>query len=458
MTAPKFDILQMEHQNSMASAPLFLPVMVLPNTPDDEIRRNIRINSALDLEWIQAKDAHDGIAVMVGGGGSLKDFPETIKEINGTVFAMNGASKWCGKHGIQVDYQCILDAKEETVSLIDYNARHHLIASQANPKTMAAIDDPIVWHCNTGNIEQDFPPEKIARGGYCLPSGGSACGNSALYAAYAMGYRAFHVFGYDSCHQDTMSHAYDQPMNDRIPVTQVVWGDRTFRASVAMKGQAEDFQITNQMLKHVGCTFEVYGDGLLQAMYSTKPENMTERDKYKTLWQFENYRASSPGLRSVPEFIAQCAPDKDDIIIDFGCGSGKASVELSRLGYNVFLTDFADNCRDEEAISLPFLEWDLTKPIPASAPFGLCCDVMEHIPPDDVDTVLTNIMTSAETVFFQICTIDDDFGELMYDEPLHLTVIPGETWIGIFESLGYTVAWYDIGATECRLVVTTQEN
>ena len=433
----------MEHRNAMASAPLILPILVLPNTPDEEIRRNVKINSARDLEWIKLTPEHDGVAVMVGGGGSIVDLHRMIRGMQNDgakVFAMNAASQWLFSKGIATDYQCILDAKEETRTLVDPTARRHLIASQCHPSTMEAVMNPVVWHCNTGNIEQDFPPEKIKAGGYVLMSGGSACGNSALYAVYAMGYREFHIFGFDSCHRDGESHAYKQPMNRFIPNVPVKWGARTFTASVAMKAQAEDFQITSQALGQLGCKFHVYGDGLLQTMYRTKPENLGEREKYQTLWQFDNYREYSPGLNAVPEFLAQCSPDKDDTIIDFGCGTGKASIELSRLGYQLFLIDFTDNCRDEAAMGLPFLEWSLACPIPASAPYGFCCDVMEHIPTDDVATVIKNIMASAETVFFQISTVPDLFGKTI-GQKLHLTVRDHYWWRAMLNEKGLEVQW-----------------
>lgn len=459
MTEPKYSTVQFEYQNPRASLPLLIPMVIIPNTPDEEVQRNITVNSARDLEWIQNIPEHDGVAVFVGGGGSIAEFPDKIKEMQdagATVFAMNGASKWCGKHGIAVDYQCILDAKEETSTLVDPDARAHLIASQCNPKTMAAVENPIVWHCNTGSIEEYFPPERVARGGYVLLAGGSACGNSSLTTAYALGFRDLHIFGFDSCHRDGNSHAYDQPMNKFIPNVEVTWGDRVFTASVAMKAHAEDFQVTSQALKHLGCTFRLYGEGLLQTMYNTKPENLTERQKYKTLWQFTNYRTNSPGLRSIPEFLTRCAPGKDKVIIDFGCGTGKASIELDRLGYQVFLIDFADNCRDDEAMPLPFLEWDLTLPIPARAPLGLCTDVMEHIPPDDVDAVVNNIMASAETVFFQISCLECSFKDVI-GAPLHLTVISGAAWMAIFYRLGYDIKWHSITDSECRFVVTKKE-
>ena len=110
-----------------------------------------------------------------------------------------------------------------------------------------------------------------------------------MCVAYADGFREFHVFGFDSSHRDGAGHAYGQPMNDFIPTVEVDWADRVFTCSVAMKAQAEKFQITSQALKQMGCKIEVYGDGLLQHMYRTPPSRLSERDKYRLLWQFDGY-------------------------------------------------------------------------------------------------------------------------------------------------------------------------
>ena len=256
-------------------------------------------------------------------------------------------------------------------------------------------------------MEDHFPAERRQRGGYALVGGGAAVGNSALCLAYVMGYRRFEVFGYDSSHRGEASHAYDQPMNRFIPVAEVEWGGRTYRSSVAMKAQAEKFQITGQALVQQGCTINVHGDGLLPAMWNTQAADLTERDKYRLMADGQLPR-SPPGADAVPTFLEVVKPD--GLILDFGCGTGRAALALHDAGHDVLLIDFADNCRDEEAAGLPFLEWDLTRELLPPRAVRLCCDVMEHIPPESVDTVIRNI-AGRRGCFFQISRCPTSSGD-----------------------------------------------
>lgn len=453
MTRPTSQIVQMKIQNPAASMPLYVPVLVICNTSDEQLEANVRANSAHDLDWIAMKEPHDGVAIMCGGGPSIGDYTDDIRDLwlaGGTVFAMNAAATFIRKYRIPIDYQVIADAKQETAGLVEPMAIQHLFASQVHPDTVGSVKNPKLWHLEVGAVEGWFPEKRKARGGYALIGGGAAVGNSALCLAYVMGYRTFHIFGYDSCHREGESHAYDQPMNRFIPSMDVEWAGKTYHASVAMKAQAEKFQITAQAMEQEGCTLNLYGEGLLQAMWSTPAGDLTERDKYRLMWQFDGYRKKSPGEGIVPVFLKVAKPK--GLVIDFGCGTGRAGLALKKAGLDVFLVDFADNCRDQEALKLPFLEWDLTRPCPVSAKFGLCTDVMEHIPPDDVEAVIRNIMASAKMVFFQISTRPDVRGK-MIGKTLHLTVRPHKWWRELFKELGFEVHW-EIGrkSTACFLV------
>ena len=441
MTTPANDIVQIEYTNPSASGSLFMPVLITCNTTDDIIENNIRVNSEKDLKWLCSEEQHDGIAILVGGGASVENEVDTIKALikqGGTVFAMNAASQWLHENGIDVDFQCIADAKEETAQLIDNKAKAHIIGSQVHPKTMDSVQNPIVWHLGIKDIEDLFPIEKVKRGGYVILGGGRAVGNSATCVAYAKGFRDLRIFGFDSCHQNGRSHAYTQTMNALIPTIKTKWAGKEFISSVAMKAQAEKFMFTSKYLKDAGCSIKVYGDGLLQTMYNTDYNDLTEQEKYQIMWQYDSYREVSPGEQIARFYIERFKPEGR--IIDFGCGTGRAGVTFSELGYPVLLIDFTDNSRDEEAQALPFVQWDLTNKFPFYGENGFCTDVMEHIPTKKVIDVVKNIMDSATNVFFQISTMDDSMGAVI-DEPLHLTVKPHAWWKELFVSLGYNINW-----------------
>jgi hypothetical protein len=457
MTAPTNEVVQMEYKNPDASMSLFVPVRVIANTPDEDLERNIRINSAKDLTWLKSAEAHDGIAILVGGGPSLKDKIEDIREYQlhgGTVFAMNAASQYLREHGIVVDYQCIIDAKEETAELVDNLAIDHLFGSQVDPKTMDSVASPIVWHLDIGDIEQYFPEDRVKKGGYALLGGGVAVGNSALCVAYVLGYRDLQIFGYDSSNRENESHAYDQPMNRFIPNVEVEWAGKKFTSSVAMKAQAEKFQLTANALKEHDCDLTVHGDGLLPTMYNTSYHDLSEKEKYQLMWQFDAYRNVSPGEHIADFYLNKFKPE--GTIIDFGCGTGRAGIKFNAHGINTLLVDFTDNCRDREAATIPFLQWDLTNKLPVDALNGFCTDVMEHIPTNDVSTVILNIMNSADKVFFQISTIDDVMGAAI-NEPLHLTVKPYEWWRSKFISSGYHIEWADEQESAVLFYVTNPD-
>lgn len=176
--------------------------------------------------------------------------------------------------------------------------------------------------------------------------------------------------------------------------------------------------------------------GEVPALLVKPVEQDHEAEKYQKMWEFDQYRKVAPGEQVVTTFLRQAQPKPQDTIIDFGAGTGRGALMLALMGrMDVTMVDFAPNCLDPEvrdmltsqAHCMHFVEADLRKPIPVSAKYGYCTDVMEHIPTKDVDAVLRHILKSAQHVFFQISLVDDACGALI-GEPLHLTVKPFEWW------------------------------
>jgi SAM-dependent methyltransferase len=433
-------LLQLKHQNPGCDEPLYVPVMVVPNTPEEVGNEQIRANGARDLPWLFSVPAHDGVAVICGGGPSLADTEDEIIRLarrGATLFGLNGSATWLADRGLCPEYQLIVDPQEITAALVEPRAPKRLFASQVHPDT--GDHATMLFHLANIDIEDLLPPDRVAEGGYTLVGGGVSVGITALTTAYTLGFRRLHLFGYDSSNRGVETHAYSQPHNSMIPNISVEWAGKTYLASMPMKVQAEAFQRFAPALIEAGCEIEVYGSGLLPAMWHIEP--MTEREKYQKLWAREDYRRWAPGEDTVGTFRRIVKPD--GLVIDFGCGTGRAALEMDEAGLDVLCVDFTDNCRDKAAMRLRFFEWDLTKRLPVSAPYGYCTDVMEHIPPEDVPTVIANIMASTPAAFFQIATVPDNFGAVI-GQKLHLTVQPHEWWAEQFA--GYSIEWQEAGA------------
>jgi SAM-dependent methyltransferase len=185
---------------------------------------------------------------------------------------------------------------------------------------------------------------------------------------------------------------------------------------------------------------------------ATAGTGLTEQQKYEAMWAHHQYRAVAPGEHLVHKFFELARPRPGATVIDFGCGTGRGAFMMALLGpkdIKVEMVDFAANCLDPDVVeimkgqphALSFTQADLTQPIPLTAEYGYCTDVMEHIPPVDVDCVLMNVLKAAQHVFFQISCVDDVCGALI-GEPLHLSVHPPEWWLKKFNDLGCQVHYF----------------
>jgi SAM-dependent methyltransferase len=187
-----------------------------------------------------------------------------------------------------------------------------------------------------------------------------------------------------------------------------------------------------------------------------------EAEKYGKLWALPEYRKVAPGEATAQDFLRQARPRAGAEVIDFGCGTGRGALMLALLGgLKVTMVDFVRNCLDpelEEALAtqahaLSFVKADLERPLPMVAEYGFCSDVMEHIPPDRVDTVLDNILKAAQHVFFSISTTEDSCGALI-GEPLHLTVQPFGWWLQRLAAHDCVVHWSHRGEAWAQFYVS----
>lgn len=184
-----------------------------------------------------------------------------------------------------------------------------------------------------------------------------------------------------------------------------------------------------------------------------------EQIKYLKAWDHPEYRNWSPGEQCASLFMETAKPTKGETLVDWGCGTGRGGHALWKEGLDVTLVDFAINCLDEqvrEDLGDKFIEHDLTKGIDLRSDYGYCCDVMEHIPEEDVDKVLTTILENSLHCMFQISTVEDHFGKAFddIDDHLHLTVKPYSWWLQKFADFGCIVHFSNEFPSHCIFYVT----
>jgi len=186
-----------------------------------------------------------------------------------------------------------------------------------------------------------------------------------------------------------------------------------------------------------------------------------ERTKYLKAWAVDDYRKYSPGEMCVQLFIDSAKPDKGASLTDWGCGTGRAGYKLWQHGMDVTLVDFAPNCLDDWIQArvgedrLKFIEHDLTKDIDLRSDYGICADVMEHVPLDQVDRVMTTVLENSLHVLFQISTVPDHFGHHKdIGAPLHVTVRPYNWWLKKFADFGCIVHHSNELDNSCIFYVT----
>jgi hypothetical protein len=406
-------------------------IPIVCNTDDRVIFANVAAASKRRLPWLGLTPPHSGVAVVVGGGPSMKPLLPMIaglKNSGATVFALNGVIPTLKLVDVTPDYFVLLDAREENLAFLHPELPlHNLIASQCPPSIFDALEDSAVtvWHPNYPGIEDHIGP-----GRYALIGGGSTVGLQAMSIAYALGFRTLHLFGFDSSYgKGGEGHAYPQAQNDADQRETFNVGGQEYVAAPWMARQAVEFQTLAVKLAEDDTEIHVHGEGLLpavaKAMYAAP---LTEPEKYRAMWERAAYRDFSPGEGFAYEFVARCKPASLDTVIDCGCGTGRGGKQIKELsGAFVVLVDFAANCLDPDVDRTAFIEADLTERLPVVGDFGYCTDVMEHIPPGDVPAVIANIMAAAPTCFFKIAMFHDNMGALI-GHPLHLSVYPAEWW------------------------------
>lgn len=223
--------------------------------------------------------AHNGIVALVGSGPSASGQLEALRKLRreGVVICgIKDAHDWLSDNGMAPDYALALDPQERRATCFkrknSYTTRY-LIASQCHPSAFDDLKDcnVILWHL-LFKEGQTFP-----EGRFLIP-GATTSGLRALSVFYVLGYREFHLFGFDSCLSGDVLRVDGSGLRDGENTMEIQIDPspdaEKFICNGSMALQAQAFQDYYRMMPDA--TFIGYGHGLIQAIIEKRKRDGDE--------------------------------------------------------------------------------------------------------------------------------------------------------------------------------------
>jgi hypothetical protein len=258
------------------------PLKVKARCVVDAEGRIEHIKSALErgLEEFGPSQPHKKEICVVGSGPSVKSQVKKIRALKRKgcfILAVKGAHDFLIKNKVMPHAALAVDPQPHIVRCFRKKLPKgepirpaYLIASQCCPEVFDYLADQrvILWHL-LSNTSAPILKNKIQIGG------GSTSGSRAIVLSWMMGFRRFHLFGFDSCLQGDGENKLRKITGERWGaikesgkrevVMELVCEGQTFFSDPAFAAQANEIQDVVKMLE--GSMFKAYGKGLIQTIF-----------------------------------------------------------------------------------------------------------------------------------------------------------------------------------------------
>ena len=247
----------------------------------DQIKAALKRVEDGEIQEFGPSDPHDKQVVIVGSGPSVKNKSNLkkiarLKREGCMILAIKGAHDFLINNKIVPHAALAVDPMDHIWKCFQRklppgeNRPAYLIASQCHASTFDYLKDQqvILWHL-LATSSHDFLTGRLQVGG------GSTSGSRGIVLAYMMGFRTFHLFGFDSCLEGKGGNKLrkitgERWGGDKEQILELVCEGKTFYADPAMAAQANEIQDVVQMLE--GSRFKAYGKGLIQTVFEANAQ------------------------------------------------------------------------------------------------------------------------------------------------------------------------------------------
>jgi len=242
------------------------------NVTPEAIHANIRANAGRDLPTVGFN-----CICICASGPSLADHIEDIRARQAAgwhVAAMNGSHNFLIEKGITPDYMFMVDARPVNLPFLRLanDRTTYVIASQCQPEIFAELEargcKTMLWQMFHDQGGFDAICETLGPGHTAISkfAGAYNVGQSCLTPIWALGYKVWHLFGYDGSMREGERHAFTQWQNADEEVHELMFRGEVYAATGTMAHHAETFHDCLRTFRGFGVHAEIIGDGLLPAM------------------------------------------------------------------------------------------------------------------------------------------------------------------------------------------------
>lgn len=273
---------------------------------NDIIHNNISENLTLIDNWVEPLKPTDEEVILVSAGHSLN----AVDFINPDGSPKHSAKIVCVKHAIDrlqswniKPWACILlDPRphvEDFVKDPDPDVIY-FVASMVNPAVVRRLKEAnakvIGYHAAVGSGE-----EKLLSVGTKMVAGGSATATRGISLLEILGFKTFHLYGYDLCSYEEPNlqetKANGKLMWEKINLSVKTWGDkeesRTFWTKGEFLAQAKEF--TSLYFPRKSIKIHTYGDGMIPWLH--------RNEQATRLWESYKYSNLYNGKKDINEFL-----------------------------------------------------------------------------------------------------------------------------------------------------------